>query len=146
VEEEEVIMVEVEYPDHMEDQACSHHTDVLPTLTSSLAANPSLSQEIGRRLNPSLRSGNYTTESTPTTWRCKTNTKKQCCSSLTSNEIWSERGSWLQAAGWDRKLLSSMSTNMTPIFGQASKEPSSGNLLICSKKNEHKPNYDKEFE
>jgi hypothetical protein len=52
VEEEEVMevgeamTVEVEYPCHMEDQACSHHMDELPTLTSSSVANLSLSQGI----------------------------------------------------------------------------------------------------
>jgi hypothetical protein len=69
------------------DQACFHHMDEPPTLTSSWEANQKRLQETGQKSSPSSRSGSYTVESTPTMWRSKTNTRKQCCSSLTSKEI-----------------------------------------------------------
>jgi hypothetical protein len=60
-EEEEEGMEEADYLLQL-DQAYSHHTDGLLTLTSSWAANQRHLQEIKQRLSPSLRNGNYTAE------------------------------------------------------------------------------------
>jgi hypothetical protein len=91
---------EVEEEDYLlqRDQACFHHTDKPPTLTSSWEVNQKHLQEIGRKSSPSLHSGSCTAESTPTTWQSKTNTRKQCCSSLTSKEILSAPGSSVAVA------------------------------------------------
>jgi hypothetical protein len=60
-EVEEEAMEEADYLLQL-DQACSHHTDELLTLTNSWAVNQRRSQEIERRSSPSLHSGNYTAE------------------------------------------------------------------------------------